>query len=224
MSDLPTLYIGNKNYSSWSLRAWFYLKASGAPFREVRLAFKTPAFRETIAKVSPTGLVPTLVDGDLSVWDSLSICEYWNEHYVDHRGWPSDRAARAVARSVSAEMHAGFAALRAEMPMNCRAHRPGIPFSARALADAKRVLDIWRDCRTRFGQAGPWLFGAFSIADAMYAPVVFRFNTYAIDLDEAAAGYMETVLSHDDIQAWLEAARAEPEVEEAEERYAPGKS
>jgi glutathione S-transferase len=219
MSGL-TLVIANKNYSSWSLRAWLFLRHTGVSFREIRVGLDEPDTRARIAQYSPSGRVPVLVDGDLTVWDSLAICEYLNERVPEVHGWPADREARAVARSVSAEMHSGFQALRNELPMNCRARRRVTP-SAAALADIERVRSIWESCRSRYGAGGPWLFGPFSIADTMYAPVVLRFRTYAVELDGSAAAYAHTVLSDAAMNEWLAAALAETEIVPSDEAGTP---
>lgn len=219
MPDL-TLVIANKNYSSWSLRAWLYLKHTGARFHEVRIGLDEPTTREHIARYSPTGRVPVLVEGALTVWDSLAICEYLSETHAGGSGWPADRAARAEARSICAEMHSGFAALRSELPMNIRARRRVAP-SAAAQADIARVLSIWDACRARHAAAGPWLYGRFSIADAMYAPVVFRFQTYGVTLPARAAEYARTVLADAAVAEWAAAARAETEVVPSDEAGTP---
>jgi len=219
MSDL-TLVIANRNYSSWSLRAWLFLKHVGVPFREIRIPLDQPDTHAQIARYSPSGRVPLLLDGELAVWDSLAICEYVNEAVVGANGWPADRAERALARSVSAEMHSGFQALRGELPMNIRAKRR-VAISPAAQADIGRVLEIWGTCRARYGAAGPWLFGRFSIADAMYAPVVFRFRTYGIQLTGEAAGFCATVLAHPAVVDWVAAAEAETEIVPSDEAGEP---
>ncbi len=210
MTD-TTLVIANKNYSSWSLRAWLFLRHTGIRFHEVRIGLGEATTRERIARYSPSGRVPVLVEGALTVWDSLAICEYANEAHAGGSGWPADRAARAEARAVSAEMHSGYQGLRSELPMNIRARRRVTP-SAAAQADIARVLAIWEHCRTRHAAEGPWLFGRFSIADAMYAPVVFRFQTYGITLPARAAEYTKTMLADPSVQKWAAEARAEIEV------------
>lgn len=218
-----TLVIANRNYSSWSLRAWLFLRNAGARFQEVRIGLGEPGTRERIARHSPSGRVPVLVDGALTVWDSLAICEYANEVVAGGSGWPAERAARAEARSVSAEMHSGFTALRSEMPMNIRARRRLAP-SAAAQADIARVVGLWEHCRARHAAQGPWLFGRFSIADAMYAPVVFRFQTYGVTLAGRNAEYAKTVLADPAVQEWAAAARAETEVVQADEAGEPVES
>jgi glutathione S-transferase len=181
-----TLAIGNKNYSSWSLPPWLFLKHAGIPFAEIRIPLHTRETRERISQCSPSGRVPVLLDGAVSVWESLAICEYIAERFPEARGWPADPHARAIARSVATEMHAGFAALRAELPMNCRAKRSGVVPSSAARADIERVISIWHTCRETFGQGGPWLFGAFTIADTILAPVALRFHTDGVELPDVA--------------------------------------
>jgi len=207
MSDL-TLVIGNRNYSSWSLRPWMLLKHLGLEFREVLIPLYTPTSKDEIEKYSPSGRVPVLFDGELCVWDSLAICEYVAE--LAGRGWPREGRARAVARSVCAEMHSGFVNLRLEWPMNARARNRRTVLTPGLEADIDRVDEIWNDCRRRFGAGGPWLFGEYSIADAMYAPVVLRFNTYGAQISETARWYMAAVLEDAALQSWLAASKAEP--------------
>ncbi len=210
MADL-TIYLGNKNYASWSLRAWLALKATGEAFDEVVIPLYQPGSRETLLKYSPSGRVPALHHGDTVVWDSLAICEYLAEAFPAAGLWPDDRAARAMARAASAEMHAGFRALRSQFPMNVRSSFPGRDFSPEAQADINRVMSIWRAARTRHGEGnGDFLFGRFTIADAMYAPVVSRFRTYKIDLEREADEYCDAVTSLPAMQEWAAAARNEP--------------
>ena len=205
----PLLAIGNKNYSSWSLRAWLAAKHTGMTFEEVVIPLDHPDTQKKIAAYSPSGRVPALHDGDVIVWDSLAIAEHLAAVFPEARLWPEDRAARGVARSVSAEMHSSFAALRAHMPMNVRSKFPGYGRTPASLHDIERVRAIWTQCRARFGADGPFLFGPFSIADAMYAPVVFRFRTYAVELDTQLSEYIETMLTHPAMQEWARAAEAE---------------
>ncbi|RRJ83016.1 glutathione S-transferase family protein [Aestuariirhabdus litorea] len=216
MTDL-TLVIGNKNYSSWSLRPWLLLRQFDIPFNEVRIPLFTPDFAEAVGRWSGAGRVPVLAAGELRVWDSLAICEYVNEHYLAGAGWPQDSGVRAWARSVCAEMHSGFANLRHSMPMNCRRTIEGFVVEPPVQADIKRITKIWRQCRERFAEDGPWLFGAFSIADAMFAPVAVRFQGYGVALPEPAQGYQQQLWNHPALQAWVEAARQESEVIEEEE-------
>ena len=207
-----TLVIGNKNYSSWSLRAWLLMKHAGMPFDEIRIPLYVAGSKDSLRKYAPSGKVPVLLDGSLAVWDSLAIAEYLAERHPDRRLWPQDSAVRAVARSISAEMHSGFSALRSNMSMNCRGSFPGVGRTVEVAADVERIQRMWTDCRERFGAAGPFLFGEFTIADAMYAPVVLRFKTYAVQLAPVARQYADTVLGLPALQDWVEAAKAETEV------------
>jgi glutathione S-transferase len=203
-----TLVIGNKNYSSWSLRPWLLLKHLGVAFEEILVLLDRPSTREDLEKYSPSARVPVLRHGDLTVWDSLAICEYLAE--LTGRGWPAAPAARAVARAVSAEMHSGFTTLRSLWPMNARARNRRTAMTAALEADVERIDQIWNDCRARFGAAGPWLFGEYSIADAMFAPVVLRFNTYgAAAVSPTVRWYMASVLEDPPLQEWLQAAKRE---------------
>jgi glutathione S-transferase len=205
-----TLVIGNKNYSSWSMRPWVALKARDIAFEEVLIPLYTgEADKQRLLGFSPSGKVPALVDGDVTVWDSLAIIEYAAERFPQARLWPEDRAARAHARSISAEMHSGFAALRNECGMNL--HRPvgAKPLSDNARADVARIQQIWAECRERYGKAGPYLFGAFSAGDAMYAPVVHRFRTYAIDVTPVARDYMTAMTSLPAFRQWTSDGLAE---------------
>jgi glutathione S-transferase len=209
-----TLIIGNKNYSSWSLRAWLALKETGVEFDEQRIALDSPQTKAEILRHSPSGKVPCLVDGSLVVWDSLAICETANERYAGGALWPADADARAHARAVAAEMHSGFAALRTYMPMDIRSskHDTGATAAKRAdvSADIARIHAIWSDCLGRSG--GPLLYGGFSIADAFFAPVVTRFRTYGVILPSALAAYADRVLGLAAMRQWVEAARVESEV------------
>jgi glutathione S-transferase len=206
-----TLYVGNRNYSSWSLRAHLMAAHVGVPFDEVMIPLDTPASHDAIVERSPSGRVPALHHDGVVVWDSLAIAEYLAETFPKAKLWPEDRAARAVARSVSAEMHAGFASLRASMPMNLRAKHPGYGRTIGALRDIERIVALWNDCRARFGRGGPFLFGAFSAADAMYAPVVARFVTYDVTLDDAGDAYAEAVRALPALVEWTRAAVTERE-------------
>ncbi|MCX7893259.1 MAG: glutathione S-transferase family protein [Burkholderiales bacterium] len=207
----PVLVIGNRNYSSWSLRPWVFMRHHGIDFEERRVSLYTEAGKAEIRALSPTGLVPVLIDGGLKVWDSLAILEYVAERHPQARGWPEDVPARAVARSVSAEMHAGFRKLRARLPMNVRRSAPTRTWPAEVQDEIDRVIAIWQDCRARFGQGGPFLFGRFTIADAMYAPVVWRFATYSVPLPATAEAYVGAMHALPAMQAWREAAIAEGE-------------
>jgi glutathione S-transferase len=211
MSSLE-IVIGNKAYSSWSLRGWLAVKLSGRPFAEVRIPMYTEQWEKRIGGLSPSGRVPVLRDGDTVVWDSLAIGEYMAESYPGSVGWPHERSARAAARSVVAEMHSGFAHMREEMPFNCRAQVRGLRFSPQAMEDVERTQTIWRDCRATYGAGGPWLFGAFSLADIAFVPVALRFLTYGIPLGPLESDYAEAVRNHPAVREWCEAARAEEEV------------
>ena len=215
MSD-RVLLVGNKNYSSWSLRAWFFMRQSGVAFREERIALFTDDWRRRIFELSPSGRVPALRDGAVHVWDSLAICEYVSER-DGLKGWPSEWTARGFARSIVAEMHSGFSALRNQMPMNCRAEGRRVTPDEPARRDIARVQAIWAECRERWGASGPWLFGDFTIADAFYAPVASRFTTYGVELTPVAAAYRDTVLGSQTYREWAAAGRAEPEVIEEDE-------
>ncbi|MCZ6848714.1 MAG: glutathione S-transferase family protein [Alphaproteobacteria bacterium] len=201
-----TIVIGSKRLSSWSLRGWLALKLSGARFDEVVIPLDQPSTRQRILEHSPAGRVPILKDGAVTVWDSLAICEYLAERFPEAGLWPEGAEARAHARVVAAEMHAGFAALRRDMAMDCPARRPGQGQTPGALADIARVSEIWRDCRRRFGSGGDFLFGRPGAADAMYAPVVSRFVTYDVPLDEVSAAYRDAVLALPAMREWLAAA------------------
>lgn len=210
-----TLVIGNKNYSSWSLRAWLLMKHLGVTFDEVVITLDTAGTREQLERYGPSGRVPVLHDGELIVWDSLAICEYVAE--ITGQGWPQARAARAVARSVCAEMHSGFTNLRTLWPMNARARNRHTVVTAALEADVERIDEIWNDCRRRFGSGGPWLFGEYTVADALYAPVVLRFNTYGASISPGARWYLATVLEDGAMQEWLQAAKQEPWTIDADE-------
>jgi glutathione S-transferase len=205
-----TLVIGNKNYSSWSMRPWLALSAAGIAFDEVQIPLYTGAAdKQRILGFSPAGKVPVLVDGDITVWDSLAIIEYAAERFPEAELWPQDPASRAHARSISAEMHSGFAALRNECGMNL--HRPvgAKRLSAQAEADIARIQHIWSECRERYQKNGPYLFGAFTAADAMYAPVVHRFRTYAIEVSPGVREYMAAMQALPAFAAWTSAGLAE---------------
>ncbi|CCD98445.1 glutathione S-transferase family protein [Bradyrhizobium sp. STM 3809] len=205
------LVIGNKNYSSWSMRPWLALRGCDIAFEEIVIPLYTadPADKARILEHSPAGKVPILIDGAVTVWDSLAIIEYLAERFPAAGLWPADAAARALARSVSAEMHSGFQALRSECPMNLhRAVRP-VQLSADAKANIARIEDIWRDCRARHGAGGPFLFGRFSGADAMFAPVVTRFHSFAVPVTADTRAYMETMMAMPAFAAWVKDGLAE---------------
>ena len=216
----PKLIIGNKNYSSWSLRAWLLLRESDIAFDEHRILLDVDTTAAEIASFTPAATVPVLQLGDLAVWDTLAIAETVAERWPEAKLWPADADARAHARSISAEMHAGFAELRNRMPMNCRAMGRKVALPDRLTRDIDRIFAIWSDCYHRYGRddaADGWLFGNFSIADAMYAPVVLRFRTYGINLPESALHYPRRLLQSVAMQEWLAAAESETEVIEREE-------
>lgn len=214
----PKLIIGNKNYSSWSLRPWLLMKEAGIDFDEHRIVLDTPTFKQEIAAFSDAGRVPILQLGDLTVWDSLAICETVAERWPEKALWPADADERAHARAICAEMHSGFDVLRECMPMNCRAMGRKVPIPDELGADIDRVISIWSDCHRRFGDRGGWLFGEFSVADAMYAPVVLRLRTYGINLPESAGFYPQRLLESAAMQDWLAAAECETEVIDADEK------
>jgi glutathione S-transferase len=203
------LYIGNRRYSSWSLRPFLALAHTGEPFETRMVLLDEPDSKAQIAKVNPAGKVPVLYHADVAIWDSLAICEYVAELFPAAKLWPADRAQRARARAISAEMHAGFPAMRQHMWMDLHARKPGVGHTPEALADVRRVQDIWREALANSG--GPFLFGAFTIADAMYAPVTTRFTTYGVDLDAPCRAYVEAIASLPAMQRWLAEAASEPQ-------------
>jgi glutathione S-transferase len=205
-----TLVIGNKNYSSWSLRPWLTMKMAGVAFEELVIPLRQDATVAEIARHSPGGKVPALRHGEIVVWESIAILEYIAEAFPEARLWPEEREARAVARAVSAEMHAGFVALRTHMPMNIRGSKSGRGRTPEVEKDIRRIVALWEDCRGRFGAGGPFLFGAFGNADAMYAPLATRFTTYGVALEGAAGAYVETILALPPMREWFAAAKAEP--------------
>ena len=207
------LVIGNKNYSSWSLRPWLALRMAGLDFEEVRIPLYEPGSHDAILRHSPAGRVPVLRDGDVTVWDSLAICEYVAELAPQARLWPDDRAVRAHARSISAEMHAGFTALRTAMPMNLRIERATLAASPSAAVqdDVTRIIAIFEACRARHGAAGDFLFGRFTIADAMFAPVATRFRSYSVALPARAQAYADALFALAPMREWVAAGVAETE-------------
>jgi len=211
------LVIGNKNYSSWSLRAWLLLRESGLEFDEQRIALNLPSTAAALTAASPASRVPVLVLDGQVIWDTLAIAETVSERWPEKNLWPADACSRAHARSISAEMHAGFAAIRELMPMNCRALGRKVPISDELAADIDRIFEIWAECQRQYGDLGDWLFGQFSIADAMYAPVVLRFKTYGIEWPDAASAYPARLLESTAMNAWLAAAALESEVIDVEE-------
>ncbi|KAF0119053.1 MAG: hypothetical protein FD149_252 [Rhodospirillaceae bacterium] len=204
-----TLVIGDRNLSSWSLRPWLTLKMADAIFKEIHVRLYTPDTKTEIAQYSPSGKVPVLIHGPLHIWESLAICEYVAELFPEARLWPMDPAARALARATATEMHGGFTELRKHMPMDVTNRRPGEGRTPEVANDIQRITTLWTECRRQFGTRGPFLFGAFSIADAMYAPVATRFVTYDVMLDEECARYVRTLLALPPMQAWIAAAEQE---------------
>ncbi len=213
----PVLTIGNRAYSSWSLRGWLAVEHVDLDVDIVRLPMDTPEFERRIGHHSPSRRVPALKLGDETIWDSLAIIETLAERFPAANLWPTDAADRAHARSVAAEMHASFTTLRTQLPFNCRASGRRVDIGAALAADIRRVVEIWQTCLARSAAPGPWLFGPFTGADAMYAPVASRFSTYGIELTDDAAAYVRTVLAAPAMRAWTVAAAAEPEIIEAEE-------
>jgi glutathione S-transferase len=209
MTD-TTLVIGNKAYSSWSLRAWLVLMQTGTPFAEVVIPLRQGETQPAIRRHSPSGKVPLLKHQGHLVWESLAIVEYLAEAFPKAGLWPADTSARATARAISAEMHAGFAPLRHTLPMDLKGRRPAPPRTAEVEADIARIDALWRDARARFGGDGPFLFGRLSAADAMYAPVCTRFATYGIDLDPELQAYVDAVLALPALRRWYADAAAEP--------------
>ena len=220
------LYIGNKNYSSWSMRPWVLLRQAGIPFEEALARFDSfdanSQFKATIAGISPTGKVPVLVDGDLAIWDTLAIAEYLAETYPEKSLWPQDKTARARARSVCAEMHSGFTALRGACPMNIEAHLPEVGAliwrdKPAVRADVQRLVEMWTGLLEQHG--GPMLFGAFTIADAFYAPVCMRLHSYGLPVPEHIQAYVQRVRALPGVKAWIDGAQAEADFREFEEPY-----
>ncbi|WP_421861893.1 glutathione S-transferase family protein [Motiliproteus sp.] len=207
---MPTLIIGNKNYSSWSLRPWLVLRHLGLDFEEVRLSLGSPDFHRELKRYSQAGRVPVYQDDQGSIWDSLAICEFLAER--NPLLWPDEPYQRALARAYVCEMHSGFTALRAELPMNCRALQRQIEPSQAALADIARIEQIWQQCIEHHAQEGPWLFGRFGIIDAFFAPVAIRFNGYQLSLAHNSREYVKLQLSNPLLQEWIAAGQAEPEV------------
>jgi glutathione S-transferase len=205
------LVIGNKNYSTWSLRPWLLLKAFNVHFEEVNVSLAQEGLRDRLLEHSPSAKVPVLIERDLHVWDSLAICEYVNDVHLEGKGWPHSPKDRAKARTVTSEMHSGFFGVRGTMPMNIRARRR-LDITQDAAKDIARIEEIWAD-HHRSG----WLFESFSIADCFYAPVAFRFLTYGVELNEAASQYMHKLLAHPALEEWVNAAKAEAEVLDVDE-------
>ncbi len=221
-----TLVIANKNYSSWSMRPWVLLTAFDISFAETMLKFHSADWSRELPRLSPSGQVPVLWDGEVGsaksicVWDSTAIMEYIAELFPHHHIWPEDKAARANARSIVAEMHAGFRALRTSMPMNIRASHVGLGMNAETQKNIMRIEEIWREARAKYAKGGAYLFGEFSAADAMYAPIVMRFMTYEPQLSNDTLAYCDAVRQHPAVAAWMKASNAETEFVEEDEPYA----
>lgn len=210
MSGLLEIVIGNRNYSSWSLRGWLAIKHTGLPFKEIFIPLDLPDSKAQIAANSKSGLVPVLKVDGAEVWDSLAIIETLNDLAPDAGLWPEDFDARARARSVSAEMHSGFYPLRRDMPMDLRGSHPGVGHTDKALANVTRIFELWTDCRDTFGSGGDYLFGKWSAADMMYAPVVGRLRTFGVPVDAKIQKYMDAVWAHPDMAEWVQGAIEEP--------------
>jgi glutathione S-transferase len=205
-----TLIIGNKNYSSWSMRPWIAMKVAGIAFDEKVIPLYEPGSREQVVQHSPAGKVPVLIDGEHRIWESLAILEYLAEKFPRAKLWPEGAHARSHARVVATEMHGGFQALRKSCPMNLWLPVKSRPLPDDATADVRRIVALWADCRTRFGQKGPFLFGTFGAADAMYAPIVARLHTYGVSVDETTRGYMKAIMALPAWNEWRGAALKEP--------------
>lgn len=210
------LIIGNKNYSSWSFRPWLLLRHFDLPFEETRIPLFTAEFDTTLRKYSDAGKVPVLIDNGLTVWDSLAICEYISEQYLQGAAYPEAIVARAECRSACAEMHSGFMQIRQRMPMNCRS-RPSITFTPELTAEINRIDRLWQQLRKKYHHLGDWLFGEFSIADCMYAPVASRFYSYQPDLSRTSLQYMDKIINHSAVKSWYQQANDEKEVLPQEE-------
>ena len=213
------LFIGSKNYSTWSMRPWVVLTQAGIPFEEKPLDFADPGFKAEVKRISPSSLVPVLVDGDLVVWDSLAIVEYLADRFADRNLWPADVAARAVARSLCCEMHAGFQTMRGALTMNFQLRLPGAGWNVKVQKDIDRIVAMWDDARARFGSGGPYLFGSFCIADAFFAPVAQRFLGYGVKLPAGAKAYVDTLAAMQAFQKWAESARKETSFYPPDEPY-----
>ena len=206
-----TLVIGNKNYSSWSLRPWLWMKQSGIPFEELNISLNPHTLERDLSPYFSNSKVPLLLDGDEQIWDSLAIMEYLAESYPD-QAWPGDRLARAKARAVVAEMHSSFFAMRNKMPLNCRKRFVGYKPEEDTLEDIERIVSIWQQCRKEYSPDGPWLFGGFTIADAFYAPVALRFRSYGVELTGEAADYMAALLSNPYVEQWVSEGVVQKEI------------
>ncbi len=211
MTEL-TLIIANKNYSSWSLRPWLAMKYNSLQFKEIRIPLYQPESKQKLRQYSSSGKLPVLLHGSQTIWESLAILEYLAEEFPDLHWYPKDKTAKIIARSISAEMHGGFQKLRENMPMNCRAKYPGKGMALGVQKDIDRITEIWQQCRQQFGDRGDMLFGKFTIADAMYAPVVMRFVTYGVEVDKVCQDYMEALMALPAMEEWVKAGEEEEEV------------
>jgi len=207
-----TLIIGNKNYSSWSLRPWLFLKYHDIEFEEIRIPLYQENSKPKLLNYSPAGKVPILLADNIKVWDSLAIMEYLAERFPQTKGWPEDAAERAVARSLAAEIHSGFTALRSHCGMNCHRIPAAKTLPEAVYADIERIGQIWQQCRRQHSDKGPWLFGRFTIVDAMFAPVALRFHSYQLTTNAEGQAYVNTVLNYPAVKAWIEAGKLETEV------------
>jgi glutathione S-transferase len=213
------LIIGNKNYSSWSLRPWLALRQAGIAFEEERISFNDRTWKAKVATKLVPAKVPVLIDDGEVIWDSLAILEYLAERFPEKELWPTERKARAVARSACAEMHSSFPALRRSMPMNVTARFPGLGWNVAVQADIDRISSLWTECRGRFGSAGPFLFGRFTNADAMFSPMVLRFMTHAVELSPIVTAYCEVVRSTTALKEWMAQAAEENDFVAVDEPY-----
>ena len=216
-----TLIIGNKKYSSWSLRPWLFLRHFKVHFIEKRISLFTDSMFAELAPYFSNNKVPVLNDSGFLVWDSLAIIEYVSERFLEGKGWPDNLKARATARAISAEMHSSFNAVRNAMPMNCAKRFFNYPIDANVQKDIDRITTLWQRCRTEYGKHGDWLFGEFSAADAMFAPIAVRFYGYDVALAELEQAYVNTILSHPDMQDWINDGKAEIEIIDDDEVTPP---
>lgn len=218
------LIIGDYNYSSWSMRPWMFVKYHHLDVEVERLMFESKELADRLDGLFSNGKVPVLIDGETEIWDTMAILEYLNERFPDCRGLPDAPRARGVARAICAEMHSSFSGLRNDIPMNCRRFFPGYEVGEQAKRDIERIQQLWRFCRTNYGQEGPWLFGHFSLADAMFAPVVMRFRSVEVALDDVSSAYCHTMNESDAVKKWLDNARQETHVFDVDELDWPSRS
>lgn len=205
------LVIGNKNYSSWSLRPWLIMRANNLDFNEVKESLNQGDIKQRLGKYSDSCKVPVLIDKGEAIWDSLAICEYLSEAYLDGKGWPENTIERAIARSICSEMHSGFTAIRSELPMNCKLSKP-MALSQAVQAEVQRIDAIWSKYAKQTECGKVFLFGTFSIADCFYAPIALRFNSYGVSLSQAAADYQASILSHPAVLEWIDEAIQETDI------------